>query len=247
MSMDIYKITNQVNGKVYIGQSINIKHRWIQHKSDALNNRSDAPIHRAIRKYGIQNFSFEIIEECEQERMNEKEIYWIKYYDSTNKKKGYNIKLGGESAGTIYNYKEIYNQWLKGYTCKEIQDFLSCDDAVITAALRAHGISEYETKSRSLNKNKFVALSKDDKPLKIFEGMKDVSLYFTKEESKADNLTYRIIPNHYVLFGYYWDYLNDNNIPDKELTDEEFYLIRCLIYFIGRRLRNRKFLKDKEQ
>jgi hypothetical protein len=93
---------------------------------------------------------------------------------------------------------------------------------VITSALRANNVSEFEAKSRSFNKNKFVALSKNGKPLKVFEGMKSVSKYFTDSEYKADGLTRRNVPNHYALFGYYWDYLNDNNIPDKELTDEEF-------------------------
>jgi hypothetical protein len=77
-------------------------------------------LYRSIRKYGIENFIFEILEECNEEELNDKEIYWIKYYDATNKEKGYNIKLGGEGAGAIYDYKEIYNQWLKGYSCKEL-------------------------------------------------------------------------------------------------------------------------------
>lgn len=221
----IYKITNQINGKVYIGQSVCIQHRWNEHRSAAfnINNKNyNCHLYRSIRKYGIENFTFEILEQCNEEELNDKEIYWIKYYDATNKEKGYNIKLGGEGAGAIYDYKEIYNQWLKGYSCKELQEFFSCDDKTITSALRANNVSESEAKSRSFNKNKFVALSKDGKPLKVFEGMGSVSRYFTNSECKADNLTYRIIPNHYSLFGYYWDYLQENNVPEKELTDEEF-------------------------
>jgi group I intron endonuclease len=57
----IYKITNKINGKVYIGQSINIERRWKEHISD---KRKNSLIHLAIEKYGEKNFNFEIIEEC---------------------------------------------------------------------------------------------------------------------------------------------------------------------------------------
>lgn len=231
MSIGIYKITNQINGKVYIGQSVHINQRWNQHRSAAFNSNDkdyNKYFYCSIRKYGLKNFIFEIIEECKQEELNEKEIYWIKYYDSTNKEKGYNVLSGGNQGGFIYDYNEIFEKWKKGYTCKELQKIFNCGDQVITAALRANNISEYEVKSRSFNKNKFVALSKDGKPLKIFEGMKSVSRYFTNYETKADNLTHRIIPNHHSLFGYYWDYLKDDNIPEKELTDEEFLSYQML-------------------
>lgn len=81
-----------------------------------------------MRKYGLDKFSFEVIEECRQEDLNDREIYWIKYYDSTNTEKGYNIKLGGNSGGNIYNYKQIYDLWSSGMSCKSIMDYLSCGD-----------------------------------------------------------------------------------------------------------------------
>lgn len=95
----IYKITNMCNGKVYIGQSINTYKRISAHKNSPFNPNShnyDLPLYRAIRKYGIDNFKFEVIEKCERELLNEKEVYWIKFYDSTDPDKGYNIATGGE-------------------------------------------------------------------------------------------------------------------------------------------------------
>ena len=74
----IYKITNP-NGKVYIGQSVNIKNRKYQHK-----NRSKTHIgtklFNSYQKYGFQNHIFETIEECSVEQLNEREIYWKQYY-----------------------------------------------------------------------------------------------------------------------------------------------------------------------
>ena len=92
----IYKITNQVNKKVYIGQSQNISQRWKSHRKHY--QKDDYPIYRAMRKYGIDNFSFEVIEECSLEELNDKEKYWIKYYDSHNSSNGYNLTDGGNTS-----------------------------------------------------------------------------------------------------------------------------------------------------
>ena len=100
----IYKIENQINGKVYIGQSINIARRWKEHRSRANNN--DTPLYRAINKYGLENFTFEILEECSVSELNEKEIYWIKYYNSTNRNIGYNLTTGGNGGNTYLNKTE---------------------------------------------------------------------------------------------------------------------------------------------
>ena len=62
-----------INGKIYIGQSVHIKTRFNQHKAEARNG-NNRPLYNAIRKYGIENFSFEIIEECSQESLDEREI-----------------------------------------------------------------------------------------------------------------------------------------------------------------------------
>lgn len=94
----IYKITNLSNNKIYIGQSINIYQRYKAHQQYALNPKSreyNTPIHNAIRKYGIQNFQLEILEQCTTEQLDEKEIYWINYYNSTDRAIGYNLTNGG--------------------------------------------------------------------------------------------------------------------------------------------------------
>lgn len=90
----IYKIENKINHHIYIGQSSNIYERWTNHKWVANKGKDNTTLYQALRKYGIENFSFEIIEECSLEELNEKEIYWISYYDSYNN--GYNESPGGE-------------------------------------------------------------------------------------------------------------------------------------------------------
>lgn len=98
----IYKITNDINGKIYIGQSArNVKERFQRHINDAISNRLQTHLCRAIRKYGMEHFHYEIIDTASsQEELNLKEHYWINYYNSV--KIGYNetdsiTKSGGNT------------------------------------------------------------------------------------------------------------------------------------------------------
>ena len=99
----IYKISNIQNNKMYVGKTTNsIENRFKRHINDALSNRLDTHLARAIRKYGKENFFIEEIDTAQSiEELNEKEIYWIKYYNSC--KNGYNETLGGDGGNT---YKE---------------------------------------------------------------------------------------------------------------------------------------------
>ena len=95
---EIYKITNLINGKIYIGQTKNdARRRWTEHKRDAKKHSYHSLLHSAINKYGEENFRMEVIENnVPEEKLNEKEIYWIKYYDTfDNPEKGYNLTSGG--------------------------------------------------------------------------------------------------------------------------------------------------------
>ena len=99
----IYKITNLINGKVYIGQSIDIEHRWYQEKR--LNGVNDH-LKSAFLKYGLENFCFEILEECQQEELNKKECLYIKNYNSFDRNFGYNETTGG-SKGHIQRGRKL--------------------------------------------------------------------------------------------------------------------------------------------
>lgn len=93
----IYKITNNINNKIYIGKSNNIERRFKEHQSPYEWSRTpNKPLYLAFQKYGLMNFTFDIIEDCEDINLNEREQYWIDYYNATNPEIGYNIQLGGD-------------------------------------------------------------------------------------------------------------------------------------------------------
>lgn len=123
----IYKIQNLINGKIYIGQSVHIQARFNQHKNEAKNGNT-RPLYNAIRKYGIENFSFEIIEECSKEMLNEREIYWIKKYDSFHN--GYNLTPGGNEPYKV-DIDSIYSLWDNGKSTKEITEIANISKASV--------------------------------------------------------------------------------------------------------------------
>lgn len=98
-SNDVYKITNKVTGKIYIGitnqgAGARYRHHWYEARIG-----EPSPIHRSMAKYGEENFTFEIIEVVDTyDELKEREKYWIKFYDSMNREKGYNLTEGGDGT-----------------------------------------------------------------------------------------------------------------------------------------------------
>lgn len=150
----IYKITNMINNKIYIGETIrSIEVRWREHKNEALNEGHgyNYPIHIAMRKYGLDNFKIEILENCADEIRFERESYYIQLYNSHLQTKGYNIALEG-SGVILYSSEDIKSAWDEGLGINEIAIRLGCHKSVISKRLRGLNISEDEIKNRiSLN------------------------------------------------------------------------------------------------
>lgn len=128
----IYKITNITNGKIYVGQSTDIYRRWNQHKKSCKNpdiyeKLSHCPaLICAFRKYGEDAFRYDIVEICDKSELNEREIYWIGFFDSrTTSGKGYNLTDGGET-GNFTQRVPIYQYDLDG---KYVDCFKSIKEA----------------------------------------------------------------------------------------------------------------------
>lgn len=117
----IYKFTSKITGQSYIGQSIKIEHRYKEHLNNIKNFQENSKWYQALREQGIENFEFSILEECQPEELNEREIYWIQYYDSYNN--GYNSTPGGQTK--YCNPQLIYEAWDEGLAPLEIAQKLN--------------------------------------------------------------------------------------------------------------------------
>jgi len=92
----IYKITNDINGKVYIGQSIHAKKRLSEHRNALRNNHhNNKHLQSTWNKHGEENFELKILELCSEALLDKREIYWISYYKANNGLYGYNSEGGG--------------------------------------------------------------------------------------------------------------------------------------------------------
>ena len=213
----IYKIENKINGKIYIGQSIAIKIRWQQHKYEAKMGESQAPLYRALRKYGIENFSFEILEECPQESLNEREIFWIAFYKSNNRDFGYNVLSGGEN-GIIYPNEWFYELWDKGLTVGEIQKELGVSHETVRAKLEGYKDYNVHT-SRSRGAIKAInegGLFPNQEIYPVyqytlmgdficsFSNATEAAQNFSNKPNCSDNITHAINGKQKTAYGFQW-------------------------------------------
>lgn len=114
MSSGIYLIQNNINKKNYIGKSFDIEKRWKYHKENYQSKKEyDKPLYRAFRYYGLDNFTFSIIELIDNYNknvnvVNEREQYWIKFYQGFTD--GYNATIGGDGGITVKDPRKTYGK-----------------------------------------------------------------------------------------------------------------------------------------
>lgn len=150
----IYKITNKINGKSYIGQTIqNVKERFYQHCSIKCSQEVlNMAIHRAINKYGKSNFTLEVIEEVESTNLNDREKYWIKYYDSYNN--GYNSTEGGQDGVKLFknlNIEYVIKEYNSGKSLREVGKLFNVDKQTIKDLLVRNNINLRTTRTYKLS------------------------------------------------------------------------------------------------
>ena len=151
MTGSIYKITNILNGKMYIGKTLHsIQKRFQEHIKDSQKVRYDKrPLYDAMNKYGIENFELTLVENAEAELLDEREKYWIEYYDTY--KNGYNATLGGEGK-TLYDYDQLIEDYLSGSLIKEVSQHFGCDVKVIQEALCSVNINSQQNARKHTKK-----------------------------------------------------------------------------------------------
>ena len=150
----IYKITNTINGKSYIGQTIqNVKERFYQHCATKCSKAvSNMAIHRAIKKYGKSNFTVEVIEEIDSTNLNDRERYWIKYYNSYNN--GYNSTKGGQDGCKPFkdlDVESIIKEYNTGKSLRTLGTIFKVDKQTIKDLLIRHNVKLRTTRTYKLS------------------------------------------------------------------------------------------------
>lgn len=140
-----------------------------------------------MNKYGISHFKIEQVEECDDSIVNERESYWIKFYDSYHN--GYNATYGGEGR-VEYDKEVIYKLYEEGKTQKEICNILHCDASVPRKVLATNGISFFEEgkqRNKELYGKKCRAITKDGE-IKEFDSLSDGARYVIEKGLSIDTL-----------------------------------------------------------
>ena len=220
----IYKISNDINDKLYIGKTLyTIERRWRQHKNNAITRKdlTHLPLYSAMNKYGIEHFSITEVEKVDDEKqLSAREQYWIKYYNTYNY--GYNASIGGDGL-QLYDYDYIWELWEQGNTIKQISALIPCNDYVVRTVLDIHNVSTEERKERSAYRQ-----NEGHKPYRRAVNQIDINTNqiihsYNSVKEAADSIgcdnSYlsKVCNANKIAFGYKWEY-QDKDYIKKDFT-----------------------------
>lgn len=202
---DIYMIFNNFNDKVYIGKAKNgAKDRWKDHIGYDLQNNQY--IHRAMRKYGVENFQYKILEsDISEERLNEREKYWIAYYQS-QVPNGYNETSGGD-GGTgegLVKWRKENLELASAISRKTIQKALEWRE---NNPDKTKEINEkWRTAGQEATRKKVQMINKDtDEVLRIFDSLTEAAHFFGK--NRHTNISACANGKTKTAYGYKWKFV----------------------------------------
>lgn len=211
--MLIYKITNNINNKCYIGQTIKTpEERWKEHKQHAFGthaNDVNKSLYKAMRKYGIENFSFEVLQNNIEtyEQLDKAEIYWIDFYNSFVK--GYNETFGGQQYHKILPNEEIIQDYYKTKSARKTALNFGIDHSTVDNILNSNNIPRFSFRQAAGQK---IRVSKNDF-IKEFDSVKDCAEWFVENnicKTKNVESARTGLKNARAKTGYYYGYLIEN-------------------------------------
>lgn len=207
----IYKITNLINKKVYIGQTrYSIAKRWSNHLNSYKHlDLYSYPLYFAMNKYGVENFRIEEIEKCKESELNDKEIYWIDFFDSYNN--GYNATKGGDGYKR-FNIEDsiIIEAYERLGSLEKVMHVLHCRYEIVKSILESHGIKVYSAKELAVKNGYTVLQYKDNKLIRRFSCMNDALRWIQANylpDTKLDTIRMRFnkkVYNDGEYLGFYW-------------------------------------------
>lgn len=145
----IYQITNDINGKIYIGKTeFSIEKRFKEHCQDAFRDRNEKrPLYAAMRKYGVEHFHIELIEETDNPE--EREVFWIE--NKRSFKNGYNATIGGDGKKYI-DYDLVISTYKEIKSIVDTAKALNISADSVSNILRQNNISIISSSKVNLNK-----------------------------------------------------------------------------------------------
>ena len=227
----IYKVTNLVNQKKYIGQSTDIERRFKEHHTDPFEMTNPASRHifyKAIRKYGIENFSFEILEECTAKELDEKEKYWIKHYNTYigwENCQGYNMTIGGSGSGSRkIDPENVVLLWKQGYSIDEIINILDSSYTTIIKYLHQSNLAYVkinERKTLIAPCRSILQYSLSGDFIKCYETISDAVKDLIKNYPKVavSNICQACEQKITTAYNYIWKYADDPT-PISQLVEK---------------------------
>lgn len=228
----IYRITNKLNNKIYIGKTVNsIQHRWDQHISAAFANKDKDEynflLHKAIRKYGISAFEVEAIEEVKNENLSERESYWIAFYNSCileEDANGYNMTYGGEGNLKI-SRQEIYDLWEEGFGSNSISQKTGHCSVSIKQVLQT--LSTY-SKEENFARNTGTKVYQYSSDGKLLRGYSSISMAARSVGVDPSVINKCCNGHKQSAAGSYWSYQADAIFENKKLkTWHPYRVLRC--------------------
>lgn len=211
----IYKIVNDINDKIYIGKTLEtIEKRWKIHCHDAKKEYcQNRPLYRAIKKYGLEHFKIEKVEEVTDITiLEDRERYWIEYYGSF--KYGYNATKGGDGRAYL-DYDLIYKTWSKGYSIQETAQIIGCHEDSVVKVLFLNNVAKKEIQQHSFkNINKPVCKidPKTNQILKIYSSVRQAE----RENNIQSHIPAVCKGKRKTAGGFKWKYLDDINSSNQE-------------------------------
>lgn len=201
----IYKITNTENGKMYIGQTKQrLSDRWADHKKNFLTLQDNMAIHKAMYKYGKSSFVLEEIEKCDNDLLDEREIYWIAFYDTYHN--GYNSTPGGQNQ-TYYDYNQILKLWNEGASLEQICESMDIDRHTGAKALKSFGVTELEIKTRALGRAVRQYSTKGEF-IKEYDSL-SAATRIVANSNNISNIRGVCDKIHPSAYGFLWQYADD--------------------------------------
>lgn len=151
----IYKIVNDINGKIYVGKTnLTINERFKEHCRDSKKPTEQIrPLYAAMQKYGIEHFSIEQIEECETDKASEREQYWIGFFEGYEK--GYNATRGGDGK-QIFSHEEIAAKLRDFPYPKQVAEIFGCSSDTVRIVAKEYHIEVLNKGQENANTKKII-------------------------------------------------------------------------------------------